>query len=242
MEIRHLNCMTIRPPWPKLEAGTLVLLVHTDHGLALVDTGLGRHDYERPSRMTRDFKNVLRIPNDPAQTAIQQIIQLGFQPEDVRDILLTHLHLDHAGGLPDFPLARVHVFRREYEALGHPRKLLEIAYNTPCFAHNPQWMIHELCGEKWFDFDAVHLPDFEPEIWLVPLTGHTSGHCGVAIQTDDGWHFHCGDAAPVNLNFDMAPDWLYRPTIGPHVPRLRAFRADHPEIEMTAGHMALDFF
>ena len=242
MTIHHLNCMTVRPYWPRLEAGTLVLLAQTNHGLTLVDTGMGCHDYERPTRMMRDFKKVLRIPDEPKQTAIYQISQLGFQPEDVRHIILTHLHLDHAGGLPDFPQAQVHVYRREYEALGHPRKLLEIAYNKPDFAHNPRWVIHEMRDGKWFDFDAIRLPGIEPEIWLVPLTGHTSGHCGVAIQTNDGWHFHCGDAAPVDLDFDYAPNWLYRISIGPHVSRLKTFHADHPDVCMTAGHMLLDFF
>jgi glyoxylase-like metal-dependent hydrolase (beta-lactamase superfamily II) len=234
--------MPVRPYWPRLEAGTLVLVAQTNQGPTLVDTGIGRHDYEHPTRMMRDFKNVLRIPNDPKQTAIHQLGQLGFQPGDVCHIVLTHLHLDHAGGLPDFPQAQVHVFRRELEALGHPRKPLEIAYNKPCFAHNPRWLIHEMCGKKWFDFDAVPLPGFDPEIWMVPLTGHTSGHCGVAIQTESGWHFHCGDAAPINLDFDFAPDWVYRFAIGPHVPRLKAFHASHPEVCMTAGHMLPEFF
>jgi hypothetical protein len=86
------------------------------------------------------------------------------------------------------------------------------------------------------------LRGFDPEIWIVPLTGHTSGHCGVAIQTNDGWHFHCGDAAPIDLDFDYAPHWVYRFAIGPHVPRLKAFHNAHPDVRMTAGHMLLDFF
>lgn len=116
------------------------------------------------------------------------------------------------------------------------------AYNKACFAHDPHWVFHDVHGEHWYDFDAVRLPGFEPEIWLVPLAGHTSGHCGIAIQTDVGWHFHCGDAAPVGLDFDYAPDWLYRMVIGPHVPHLRAFNKAHPNVRMTAGHMHLGFF
>ncbi len=234
--------MTVHPYWPHLKSGTLVLMAETNQGLTLVDTGLGRHDYERPTRMMRDFKNVLRIPDDPTQTAVHQIDQMGFQPEDVRHIILTHLHLDHAGGLPDFPQAQVHVFLPEYEALAHLRKPLEIAYNKPDFAHVPHWVVHEMRDGKWFDFDAIRLPGFEPGIWIVPLTGHTSGHCGVAIQTENGWHFHCGDAAPIDLDFDFAPNWLYRFSIGPHVPRLKAFHAGHPEVRMTAGHMLFSFF
>lgn len=51
-------------------------------------------------------------------------------------------------------------------------------------------------GERWFGFDTVRdLDGIPPEILLVPLAGHTWGHCGVAIQEDSGnWLLHAGDA------------------------------------------------
>ncbi|MBE3066097.1 MAG: MBL fold metallo-hydrolase [Chloroflexi bacterium] len=241
--IHILNGFSKSVPWPPYQRiGAVCLLVETNQGLLLVDTGLGLHDYTRPTRMMRDFMKVLRAERDPELAIVRQLARMGYKPEEVGHIVLTHLHLDHAGGLPDFPHAQVHVYRREYEALQHPRKLLEVAYNKPDFAHGPLWNIHELNGEKWYNFDAVQLPGIEPEVWLVPLPGHTSGHCGVALQTETGWIFHCGDAVPVNLQFNFAPVFLYRPTIGPHVPRLKAFRSGHPDVTMIAGHMNLDFF
>ena len=79
-------------------------------------------------------------------------------------------------------------------------------------------------------------------MYLIPLTGHTRGHCGVAIRAGGGWLFHCADALPANVEFDILPDWIYRLVIGPHVPRLKAFAAAQPEVRMLAGHMWLDFF
>jgi glyoxylase-like metal-dependent hydrolase (beta-lactamase superfamily II) len=234
--------MFIYPRWPHLQGGTLCLLVETNQGLLLVDTGLGLHDYEHPSRMMRDFKNVLRIPDNPNHTAVRQIARMGYRPEDIRHIVLTHLHLDHAGGLPDFPGAQVHVYRREYQALSRPRKVLELAYNKADFMHNPRWVIHDLQDGRWYDFNAIHITGLIPEVWLVPLTGHTSGHCGVAVGDGKGWVFDCGDALPVNLEFDFGPDWLYRMTIGPHVSRLKTFARVHPEVRMLSGHMRLEFF
>ncbi len=243
MIIRALNGFSKSLPWPPYQRiGAVCLLVETNQGLLLVDTGLGLHDYEKPTRMMRDFMNVLRAVRDPEIAIVRQVARMGFEPEDVRYIVLTHLHLDHAGGLPDFPHAQVHIYRREYEAWQHPRKILEIPYNKPDFAHGPLWNIHELCSEKWYDFEAIRLPGIEPEVWLVPLPGHTSGHCGVALQTGTGWIFQCGDAVPVNLQFDFAPVLFYRPTIGPHVPRLKAFAEAHPEVRLVAGHMWLDWF
>lgn len=217
-------------------------MAETNRGFLLVDTGLGLHDYQNPTRMMRDLMNVLHAVRDPELALIRQIPRMGIDPGDVRDIVLTHLHLDHAGGLPDFPQAQVHVFRREYEAWRRPRKLLELAYNKADFAHDPDWRIHELQGDCWYDFEAIRLPGIEPETWLVPLPGHTSGHCGVALQTETGWIFQCGDSVPVHLQFEMAPVLVYRPTIGPHVPRLKAFARAHPEVRMLAGHMWLDWF
>lgn len=208
-----------------------------------MDTGLGLHDYAGPSRKVRSFMNVMRAVQDPDLAAVRQVARLGYKSEEVCDIVLTHLHLDHAGGLPDFPGAQVHLYRREYEALQHPRRLLEIAgYDRAGFVHGPQWRLHEMQGEKWYDFDAVRLPGIEPEVWLVPLPGHTSGHCGVAIHSRSGWLFFCGDAVPVNLNLGFWPVLLYRSTIGSHVPRLKAFARSHPEVRMLAGHMWLDWF
>jgi glyoxylase-like metal-dependent hydrolase (beta-lactamase superfamily II) len=78
-------------------------------------------------------------------------------------------------------------------------------------------------------------------MWLVPLFGHTRGHCGVAVRTASGWLFHVGDAAPVDLIEDV-PRWFARFVLGPHTPRLRQFRAAHPQVRLTTGHMMLDFF
>ena len=47
---------------------------------------------------------------------------LGFSPDDVRHIVLTHLDFDHAGGIEDFPNARVHVLAREREAAERERR------------------------------------------------------------------------------------------------------------------------
>ena len=50
-------------------------------------------------------------------------------------------------------------------------------------------------GESWFGFSAVRaIPGTRDEVLLVPLPGHTRGHCGVAVRRADDWLLHCGDA------------------------------------------------
>ena len=242
MAIHFLNCFTCNARVPShWRTGTLCLLVETDQGLVLVDTGLGQDDYFHRAGIIRAFQLVTIVPMNAEEAAARQVVHLGYKPEEVRHIVLTHMHFDHCGGLPDFPHARVHVHRREYDAFtGRPRRWTDLAYVRRHIAHQPGFLLYEDMGETWFGFTAIRLP-FEPEMWLVPLFGHTRGHCGVAIQTEYGWLFHVGDAAPVGLA-EYVPLWLVRLVLGPHAPRLRAFSAAHPQVRVTTGHVWLDFF
>jgi glyoxylase-like metal-dependent hydrolase (beta-lactamase superfamily II) len=214
-------------------------LIESDEGLVLVDTGLGTRDYIDPPGILQTFKVVTIVPLKPGEAAIRQITKLGYRPEDVRNIVLTHMHFDHAGGLPDFPWAKVHVHRREYEAIksGKIRRWTDAGYNRRVLDHDPDVFLYEETGEKWYDFDAIRLR-ITPEMYLLPLFGHTSGHCGVAVKEGAGWLLHVGDAASFA---DDVPGWLLK-VLGPHQPRLRAFDKAHPEVRMTTGHMELEFF
>jgi glyoxylase-like metal-dependent hydrolase (beta-lactamase superfamily II) len=107
-------------------------------------------------------------------------------------------------------------------------------------AHGPRFLTYEESGDTWLGLPAARLP-FTPEMWLVPLAGHTRGHCAVAVATPDGWLLHVGDAAVFGGD-RVAPDWFARLVLGPHGPTLRAFRAAHPDVRMTTGHMPPSFF
>lgn len=209
MKVHHLNCGTLRPVggrWlsgtgPAWAFATLVchcLLIETDAGLALVDSGLGLADLDDPrGRLGRGFLWTARPTLRPGECAARQVERLGFSQRDVRHIVLTHLDLDHAGGLADFPDAVVHVHARELDAALHPRSPLERErYRAAQFQHGPRWSAHEPeAGERWFGFECVRqLRGLPAELLLVPLAGHTRGHSAVAVQTDQGWLLHAGDA------------------------------------------------
>jgi hypothetical protein len=104
MAIQILNCASMSPWWPRWHIGGVCLLVDTDQGPVLVDTGLGLHDHEDPSRLVRFFRMDLGILYAPDETAVRQVAARGIQPEAVHHIVLTHLHFDHAGGLRIFLL------------------------------------------------------------------------------------------------------------------------------------------
>lgn len=236
MAIFFLHSATMHPKFLNWKVENLAILVETNCGLVLVDMGLGIHDHETPSKKVKFFRFQMGIPYAPEETLIRQLKQMGFNPNDVNHIVITHLHFDHAGGLADFPWAKVHLHQKEYAAMLRPKTWLErFAYDKADFAHEPNWVTYDRCTEMWFEFDAIPLP-FIPRMYLIPLFGHTSGHCGVVIEDEDGWVFQAGDALPANAKFDLTPGWLNRIVIGSHVHRIKAFAESHPEIRVLAGH------
>ncbi|WP_267394779.1 MULTISPECIES: MBL fold metallo-hydrolase [unclassified Sphingomonas] len=211
MHIHHLNCGTCCPAGGRLfdghstgAAAHLVchcLLIETSAGLVLVDTGYGCRDVARPRERLSDFFLALNRPQLRAdETALAQVRALGFDPADVRHIVLTHLDFDHAGGIEDFPNARIHVTAREKEVADERRGGAFVSrkrYRPQQWDEATNWSLYPLGdGERWFGFDAVRdLAGLPPEILMVPLAGHTWGHAGVAVLEDDGrWLFYAGDA------------------------------------------------
>lgn len=208
MKIHHLNCATMRPRGGRLVSGSgslfaaaemvcHCLLIETDDGLVLVDSGLGTDDIADPdATLSRQFQRLARPALDVAETAVRQVERLGFAASDVRHVVLTHLDLDHAGGIRDFPDAQVHVLRTELEAAIAARTSIERSrYPREQRARDPKWVTHDPRGEEWFGFAAVQdVPGLPPEILLVPLIGHTVGHTGVAVRDGERWLLHAGDA------------------------------------------------
>ncbi len=226
------------------------LLVEGAEGLVLVDTGFGLDDARNPRQLGWAFNTIVRPRIDAAETAISQIRALGFDPADVRHIVTTHLDLDHAGGLPDFPGAEVHLLGRELQAATHPGWRDRPRYVAVHWAHGPRWVQHAVDGDEWLGFDSVRiLPGSDAEILLIPLTGHTLGHTGVAIKLGDRWLLHCGDAyfhhgevqtpphCPPGLAAFQVLDEVDRAARRQNRERLRELALRHPQdVQLICSH------
>jgi glyoxylase-like metal-dependent hydrolase (beta-lactamase superfamily II) len=262
MRVHHLNCGTMRPVGGRLVDGrpglfrraTMVchcLLLETDTGLVLIETGMGSPAVTDPARWLGPwFLRQSNPLNRPEETAAAQIRALGLDPADVRDIVLTHLDLDHAGGLVDFPDARVHVYAAELAALNAGDR----RYRPVQFSHGPQWISHADAGDSWFGFQAVRELPVVPDVALVPLAGHTHGHAGVAVDTGSGWLLNAGDSYffhseiddPGSIPAGLAMFEKHVQTVrGPRVEnqrRLRELRREHGgEVTIFAAHDLTDF-
>jgi glyoxylase-like metal-dependent hydrolase (beta-lactamase superfamily II) len=197
MKVHHLNCGTMRP-W-RTSGGLVchVLLIETPGGLVLVDSGLGLRDRAEPRKRFGSARLYVRPVFDEEETAIRQVAALGFDPHDVRHIVLTHFDADHTGGLADFPWAQVHLTGGEAEAALNPRGRVEKSRYLPAqHDHHPTLVRHEPGrGDVWKGFAAAEeLVDIGPGVVLLSLPGHTRGHAAVAVDLGGLWVLHVGDA------------------------------------------------
>ncbi|WP_435319734.1 N-acyl homoserine lactonase family protein [Haloarchaeobius sp. TZWSO28] len=120
-----------------------------------------------------------------------QLRRLGFDPDDVATVVLTHAHFDHVDGLCDVPDAEVVCSRREYEdamaggaRYGTLREHLPANFAPTCITFD---------GPEIGPFSASH--HLAHGVFLVPTPGHTHGHLSVVVDTGDGELFLAGDAA-----------------------------------------------
>jgi glyoxylase-like metal-dependent hydrolase (beta-lactamase superfamily II) len=223
MRIHHLNCISSCPLGGRLmdgrspfvlgrgELSCHCLLIESEQGLVLIDTGFGLRDVQHPaSRLSAFFLALLSPDFREEMTAARQIEQLGFRVEDVRHIVLTHLDFDHAGGLDDFPNATIHLMQQERDDAVAQRSWLDRQRFRPQqWSSRPRWKVYRANqGERWYGFNCVReLAGLPPEILLVPLRGHTYGHAGVAIQTPQRWLLQTGDAYFYHQEMDWNDPW-----------------------------------
>jgi glyoxylase-like metal-dependent hydrolase (beta-lactamase superfamily II) len=132
---------------------------------------------------------------EPAQEIGPQLERLGISPGDVRWVVMTHLHTDHAGGLHHFPDNEILVTRRELDfASGLRGRLRGYVANT----HWPAWFrptLLELESEPLGPFpQSLRLTD-AGDVTLVPVPGHTPGQIGVLVDEGDRTVFLAGDSS-----------------------------------------------
>lgn len=190
--LHHLNCATFRPVIG-LHIVAHCLLVERADGLVLVDSGLGTTDLAESQRLGRAWRSAMRPSLNPDETAVAQVRALGYEAADVTDVVLTHLDLDHAGGVGDFPRARVHVYDTELEAARDPRGSEHGRY-LPVQWSDADLVPHHVPdgGDGWFGFESVSV--VADDVLMVPLHGHSRGHAGVAVRDGARWVLHAGDA------------------------------------------------
>jgi N-acyl homoserine lactone hydrolase len=171
-------------------------LIEHPEGLILVDTGETARAAE-PGYFPRwhpYFRFGVREWVEPEDEIGPRLRALGFSPDDVRTVVLTHFHTDHAGGLAHFRRARILSSRADYE---HSRG---IAGRARGFLpqHWPDWY-----SPAFVDFGPRPFGPFAQsmaltragDVHVLPTPGHTPGHVSVAVEDGDTVVFLAGDTS-----------------------------------------------
>ncbi len=216
------------------------LFRHPTQGWTLFDTGYAPRFLEAttsfPYKLYR-WATPVRIP--PEVSAVAQVSALGLRPEEVKTVILSHLHGDHMAGLKDFPQATIVTSRFGYEALAG---LSGTAAVRRGFL--PQFLPSDF--EK-----RAHWIDGDTDLWgdgkvrLLPLPGHAPGQHGALLRTEHGEVFLCADAVWHSCSYRENRDlpWLThailtqdRAAFQQSLRFLRAFHKEHPEVKILPSH------
>ncbi|MDP6707120.1 MAG: N-acyl homoserine lactonase family protein [Alphaproteobacteria bacterium] len=175
-----------------------VWLITNENRTVLVDTGFDRAEMERRKQHSGG-----KWQPDYARSPAEGVAMLGVEPHRIQDVIVTHLHFDHAGTIDDFPEATFHL------------QELEMAYATGRYMRHPGLrgaysvelltnMIRRLFEGRvrFVSGDA----EFAPGIELHLIGGHTMGIQSVRVLTKRGWVMLASDASHFYDNvYNMAP-------------------------------------
>jgi len=156
------------------------LLEHPRRGLVLFDAGICSDQAHRHSQYYRGILRVIldddEYAQEPNETLAEQLKRLGYRCEDVRTVILTHLHEDHVGGLRDLPKARVVVSQAEWGARHAKMYSFIPMFYEPSYACVEQWERVSFKSGAFHTFDRSHDLFGDGTVRLLPTPGHTPGH------------------------------------------------------------------
>jgi N-acyl homoserine lactone hydrolase len=223
------------------------LIEHPSAGPLLIDTGFHGVIAEGPSKeRSRNLGAIGRVIGKninmrPEQTVAAHLQARGVAPGDIRLIVMTHLHFDHASALADFPAATVFVCEREWRAArargsslqGYPAAQLDPrpTYRTLDFggpgahSHGPFERALDLLGDG--------------SLILLDTPGHSAGHLSVLARLGGHEALIAGDAIYTlpTLREGKRP-WrshntkMFERSLG----ALQAYDREHPEALIIPGH------
>jgi N-acyl homoserine lactone hydrolase len=165
-------------------------------GVIVVDTGETARVSE-PGYFPRwqpFFRFAVREHVRPEEEIGPQLEQLGIVPSDVRRVVMTHLHTDHAGGLHHFPNNEILVSSAELDYATGLRGRLRGYPNKRW----PTWFrptLIDLAAVRFGPFPASMALTHAGDVTLVPVPGHSPGQLAVVVQDGDHSVFLAGDSS-----------------------------------------------
>jgi len=166
-----------------VEASINAFLIDTGSKLILVDTGSG--EFFGPGYGGK---------------VIGSLKAAGFEPEQIDDILITHIHTDHSGGLVSgnkivFPNATIHVGKPDVDFFMNPDNQKKSGYDMKYFSKAEAAVGPYLAAGKVKPFEGR--TEILPGVTAIPTPGHTPGHSFYRIESKGQQIEFWGDIAHV---------------------------------------------
>lgn len=174
----------------------LLLRDRVDGRVLLIDTGMG-------TRWTERERRIYGIQQEQTDL-LRSLAEHGIAPDQVTDVVVSHLHFDHAGGLSApadegqasavFPKATLHVQRSNWAWANAPTPRDQGSYRADDFGvHGPDRL-------NLLDGDVELCPGLRVEAG----NGHTTGHQTVWIEDDNTTLVYAGDLVPTQAHIKLA--------------------------------------
>jgi N-acyl homoserine lactone hydrolase len=168
-----------------------------DHpeGIIVVDTGDTAQTTSNPDYFPKwhpYYRRAVQMNITPDEEIGPQLRKMGIGQNDVKKLILTHFHTDHAGGLHHFPNSEIYVSGKDYNlAKGFTGRLLGY------LPHRwPEWfrpIAVPFNKENFGPFEHSYRITGSGDVFVIPTPGHTPHHISVVVKSDDILYFLAGD-------------------------------------------------
>jgi len=184
-------------------SNTVAVVVRDRGDVLLVDAGWSREtcaDARAGIGLLRAAALGVRVRAQDSIAA--QLAAHGIGADRVTTVVATHLHLDHVGGVVDFPNAELALGQRELDAFWKRRSP---GYRAADLARVGRIKAVALDAGPTYGFSASADLFGDGEVVLLDARGHTSGSVAVALRGPRGTYVHVGDAVYRTWEMGMSP-------------------------------------
>jgi N-acyl homoserine lactone hydrolase len=169
-----------------------VYVIEHEQGLVLFDTGQDRDSLTDPHYFPKGltghlYSRLARFSIQPGETLTERLRSIGYEPGQVRLVVLSHLHQDHIGGLAELGNAEILVSAREWAELGtgcpEVKGLLERHIKLPGVRWTPV-SFAPVDDPSIAPFVASHDLFGDGSLLLLPTPGHTPGSLSMLLRQE----------------------------------------------------------